>query len=92
MSSNPQTMKHIPFLALTIATLPLLVSRNENQMIAKLSNSVGVIEWDSDPNVDFDVRVPRHNRGKAAVFFRADQTLVLLFIPYQVWSTWERSS
>ena len=119
MSTNPQTMKPIPFLALTVAALPLLVSRNENQMIAQLSSFIGVIGaaaipalsvaftiaviiflfagvfiwrrrhrfFDSDPNVDDDVRVVRRNREELVVFVWARQTLVLLFILYQVWST-----
>jgi hypothetical protein len=118
VSTNPQTMKHIPFLALTVAALPLLVSRNENPMIAQLSSLIGVIGaaaipalrveftmaviislfasvfiwrrrhkfFDSDPNVEDDMRVVRHNR-EVIVFVRAGQTLVLLFTPYQVWST-----
>jgi hypothetical protein len=43
--------------------------------------------FDSDPNVDDDVRVVRRNREELIVFVWARQTLVLLFILYQGWST-----
>jgi hypothetical protein len=42
--------------------------------------------FDSDPNVEDDMRVVRHNR-EVIVFVRAGQTLVLLFTPYQFCST-----
>jgi hypothetical protein len=40
----------------------------------------------SDPNVEDDVRVVRTNYEEVIVFVWARQTVVLLFILYQVWS------
>jgi hypothetical protein len=43
--------------------------------------------FDSDPNVEDDVRVARPNYEEVIAFVSARQTLVLLFRLYQVWST-----
>jgi hypothetical protein len=43
--------------------------------------------FESDPNVEDDVRVVRPNHEEVMASVWAHQTLVLLFILYQGWST-----
>ena len=42
--------------------------------------------FDRDPNVENDVPVVRHNREEAIIFVWSGLILVLLSIPYHVWS------